>query len=120
MSRPRRIPNYPYTGVQRYFLTICTDNRAEFFREAETVQLAVDQFLYTSREQGMAIVVYLLMPDHAHLLVDGEFDDSDLKQFVKLSKQRSSYRFKKRFKRKLLQDGYSREELLFSIGLRRT
>src|SRR5262245_29215298 len=94
MARPRRIPDYPYTGVQRYFLTICTQNRAEYFRTSGIVDAVVDQFLQTARDERFAIIVYLLMPDHIHLLVDGDSDDSDLTQFMKLSKQRTGYWFK--------------------------
>ena len=106
MARPLRIPGYSYTGVQRYFLTICTHNRAEHFRDAEIVALVIQQILYTAREQGVAIVAYVLMPDHVHLLVDGERDDADLKMFVKLAKQRSGYRFKQKHRTQLWQKGY--------------
>jgi putative transposase len=106
MSRPRRIPDYPYVGVQRYFLTICTQNRAEYFRTRENVDPVVDQFLQTAREEQMAMIVYLLMPDHIHLLVDGESDGSDLTIFMKLAKQRTGYAFKQRHGKRLWQKGY--------------
>jgi REP-associated tyrosine transposase len=106
VSRPKRISNYPYTGEQRYFLTICTHQRAKFFTDKSKIDLVVDQFFYTAREQGIAIVAYVMMPDHMHLLVDGEFDAADLKQFVKLSKQRAGYRFKRQHQQRLWQDGY--------------
>jgi putative transposase len=106
MSRPRRIPNHPYTGIQRYFLTICTHNRTEFLRDTETVEMVVDRFLRTSREQRIAIVAYCVMPDHVHLLVDGESDDADLTQFVKLAKQHTGYWFKRKQGKRLWQKGY--------------
>jgi putative transposase len=161
MARPRRIPDYAYTGIQRYFLTICTDNRAEFFRETAVVDAVVEQFLRRSREEEIAIIVYCVMPDHMHLLVDGESEDADLTRFVKLAKQRTGHAFKQKHRKRLWQKGYyehvlrdeerteevvlyiienpvrkgivqnpmdyphwgssiySREELLYSIGLRR-
>jgi putative transposase len=106
VSRPPRIPNYLYIGVQRYFLTICTENRAEYFKDAAVVQPVIDQFLQTSGEEAMAILAYCVMPDHLHLLVDGEHDGLDLKQFVKRAKQHSGYRFKQEYGKKLWQDGY--------------
>jgi REP element-mobilizing transposase RayT len=106
MARPRRLPQFDYTGVQRYFLTICTLNRATHFVAADAVKLVVDQILLVAEQEAMAIPVYLLMPDHAHLLVDGEHDGSDLNMFIKLAKQHSGYEFKKKYRKHLWQDGY--------------
>ena len=106
MARPRRVPGYSYTGIQRYFLTICTDNRAEFFKESEVVDAIVEQFLRTSREERIAIIVYCVMPDHIHLLADGESEDADLTRFVKLAKQRAGYAFKQKYRKTLWQKGY--------------
>jgi putative transposase len=92
--------------VQRYFLTICTRDRAPVLTDDRTVSLVLDQFLYTAKEQQVAVVAYCVMPDHLHLLVDGEREDADLKKFVTLAKQRAGYRFKARVKRALWQDGY--------------
>jgi putative transposase len=106
MSRPRRLPHFDYLGVQRYFLTICTLDRARYFIAADPVKLVVDQILRIAVQEAMAIPVYLLMPDHAHLLVDGENDAADLKAFMKLAKQHSCYQFKKEYRKHLWQDGY--------------
>ena len=106
MSRPHRIPDHPYVGVQRYFLTICTRNRAPLLTDAESVSLVIDQFFYTAAERSVAIVAYCVMPDHLHLLVDGQREDADLKTFVTLAKQRAGYRFKAKTEKALWQDGY--------------
>ena len=106
MARPRRLPAFDYTGVQRYFLTICTLDRLAHFIAAERVKLVVGQILRIATQEGMTIPVYLLMPDHAHLLVDGENDAADLKTFMKLAKQHSGYEFKKKYQAQLWQAGY--------------
>jgi putative transposase len=106
MSRPPRIPHYGYRGVQRYFVTICTLDRIDHFRHENVVRPVIDQFLETAREQRFTVVAYCAMPDHLHLLVDGESDDSDFKIFMKLGKQHSGYEFKKRRSRRLWQEGY--------------
>lgn len=106
MSRPRRIPGYSYTGIQRYFLTTCTRDRGEFFRSDEVVHPIVDQFLQTCRDHEMAMIVYCVMPDHAHLLVDGQSAAADFVSFAKLAKQNTGFWFKQRFGTKLWQKGY--------------
>lgn len=54
----------------------------------------------------MTIVVYCVMPDHLHLLLDGDHDGSDLQAFMKMAKQRAGFRFKRRYGRPLWQPGY--------------
>jgi REP element-mobilizing transposase RayT len=106
MSRPKRIPSYPYIGVQRYFITVCTHDRAEYFKDDGAVALVVNAFTITATEHAFTIVVYCAMPDHLHLLVDGDNDGADLKAFMKLAKQRAGYRFKRRSRCPLWQEGY--------------
>ena len=69
MARPRRIPGYPYLGVQRYFITACTRDRLPYFTDPDVVRLVVDAFVQTAREHAITIVVYCVMPDHFHLAV---------------------------------------------------
>ena len=106
MARPPRIPGYSYTGPQRYFLTICTHKRAPHLRDADLVALVVGEFLRPASELGMAILVYCVMPDHLHLLVEGISDAADFKEFVSRAKQRSAWRFKCRCGRRLWQEGF--------------
>jgi len=106
MARPRRIPQYDYTGLQRYFLTICTHERVAHFTDAEIVKLVIDQFLRLAAQEGIAISVYCVMPDHIHLLVEGTDDGANLTKFVSLAKQHSGYAFKQKYKKRLWQEGY--------------
>ena len=106
MARPRRLPHYDYTGVQRYFLTICTLDRIPRFVDASPVKLVLDQFLRIAAQEAIAIPVYVLMPDHVHLLVDGENDAASLTTFVKLAKQHSGYEFRKHYRERLWEPGY--------------
>ena len=46
------------------------------------------------------------MPDHAHLLVEGREETSNLRQFAKLAKQRSGGVFRRRTGEVLWQEGY--------------
>ena len=89
MSRPPRIRGFIYTGLHRYFLTFCTLNHQAFFLNSTTVSQTLLQFRKTSGEEAFEILAYCFMPDHAHLLVEGLEDRSDLRRFSKLAKQRS-------------------------------
>ena len=80
---PEHLRGFDYTGPNRYFLTMCTNQRARHFVERQHVALVSEQFQRASREQAFAVVAYCFMPDHVHLLIAGERDDADLKRFTK-------------------------------------
>jgi putative transposase len=106
MSRPQRLSTISYVGPARYFLTFCTRERLEAFRDADVVALTLDQFRRTAEDEKFAILAYCLMPDHAHLLVDAVDQDSDFKRFAKMAKQRSGGVYRKRRGSRLWQEGY--------------
>src|SRR5262245_47228778 len=106
MSRPPRLANFSYTGLYRYFLTICTFNRQKFFLNSETVSVTLTQFRKTSEEEDFEILAYCIMPDHGHFLVEGLDEWSDFRRFCKLAKQRSGGRHARSHGVPLWQEGY--------------
>ena len=106
MSRPRRLSTISYVGPARYFLTFSTRDRIEAFRDVEVVTLTLDQFRRTAGDEKFALLAYCLMPDHAHLLVEGLDHDSDLTRFAKMAKQRSGSVYRRRRGSRLWQEGY--------------
>lgn len=106
MSRPPRLAPDAYVGFVRGFLTMCTAHRAEYFHDPSTVALVLEQFFHTSRTENVAILAYCIMPDHMHLLIDGESEASDIARFAKLAKQRSGFRFRRACGHTLWQEGY--------------
>jgi putative transposase len=104
--RPRRLSAADYRGPNRYSLTFCTADRQRHFTSALAVDLVLGEFRYTAAHEGYAILVYCFMEDHVHLLVETESETADLQRFVKLMKQRSGFRFSKRFGQRLWQGSY--------------
>ena len=106
---PAHLKDLPYRGKLSYALRFGTEQRAANLGAPEAVDLVAAQLLRAGREQGFAIVVYCLMPDHAHLVIDGERDDSNCLAFIKAAKQYSGYYYKQRYQRQLWQRyGYER------------
>ena len=101
-----RLRGFDYTGGYRYFLTICTRRRACVFVTREAVDAVVVQLLQSSRDERFAVIAYCFMPDHLHLLVEGTDPGSQLTEFVRLFKQRSSFQWKRAFGSELWQRGY--------------
>ena len=93
-------------GQAQYFLTFCVRDRRSVFVETSVVEDTLAQIQRTANEELFAVLAYCFMPDHVHLLVRGESDTSDLRRFVKSSKERSGRRFRKRHGERLWQEGY--------------
>ena len=106
MARPCRIEGHSYVGQQQYFLTICADQRAEFFRNDETARMAIDLFLQTASSHRFDVITYCVMPDHMHALTEGRDDGAELEPFVKIAKQKTGYEFKQQHRTRLWQPGY--------------
>jgi len=106
MSRPHRLRSEPYVGIRRYFLTICTHNRARHFRRPEVVVRTWSQFLRTAIDESFAILAYCFMPDHVHVVVEGMTDAAHLARFVSAAKQRSAFLFARDVGGRLWQEGY--------------
>jgi putative transposase len=106
MSRPPRVPGFNYLGPYRYFLTFCTFERRETFRDSAVVTLPLTQFRRTARTSAFVILAYCLMPNHVHLLVEGKTATADLRRFIKRAKQSAGQAYAHRAGVRLWQDGY--------------
>ena len=92
---PGHLRSFSYVGVHRYSLTFCTDRRIPHFVDQAIVYLVLTQIVRAAEEHGFAVVAYCFMPDHLHLLVEGQSDDSDCKRFIARAKQYSGFYFAK-------------------------
>ena len=93
-SRPR-LKDFDYKGYQRYFVTICTHERNPIFKDNAMVRELIRVLKDTSKNSfGFKVWAYCFMPDHLHLLVEGESHDSDLKRFISSYKQHTGYYYK--------------------------
>jgi REP element-mobilizing transposase RayT len=106
VSRPQRLYRFGYRGAHRYFLTFCTRDRRPTFHDAHVVALVIAQIRRTACGSGFVILAYCVMPDHAHLLVEGTSASADLREFVKRAKQASGQAYARAARRPLWQEGY--------------
>ena len=93
--RPTRLPGFPYVGFYRYSLRFCTYRRERLFESPANVSHTLAQIRRTACEELFALLAYCFMPDHLHLVVEGTEESSDLRRFVKVSKQRAAYVLRK-------------------------
>jgi putative transposase len=113
VRRPKRLEGFTYIGKHAYSLTICTYQRFEAFRDVDFTRDAIAKLLRTAKKFGFAIIAYCFMPDHVHLIVLGERDDSALKSFVKSFNTQMGFYWRQKTGGTLLQGGY-RDDILGS------
>ena len=106
MSRPQRLEDFDYVGLQRYFVTVCVLDRRSVFVDAEVVESVRSHFLEQATRFAFAILAYCFMPDHVHLLIEGTTEDADLQAFVARAKQKSGFEFAAQHQHRLWQKGY--------------
>ena len=100
---PQHLRTFDYLGLHRYFLTFATHERSRLFVSADRVAAVYSQFLRAAADSHVAILAYCFMPDHVHLLTEGQSEDSDARRFIAHAKQLSGFHFKKQFGRQLWQ-----------------
>jgi REP element-mobilizing transposase RayT len=106
VARPKRLATHNCVGRRLYFLTFCTYDRVAAFTNSEVAARTLVQFRRTAAIEQFAILAYCLMPDHAHLVVEGISETSDLERFAKMAKQRSGGVHRRRCGVRLWQEGY--------------
>jgi putative transposase len=98
---PPRWAEFPYVGRYNYSLTFVTDTRRPLFVTPDVVDLVLQQILRAAEKHTFAVLAYCFMPDHLHLIVGGESDDSDCKAFIKAAKQYSGYYYSQSYAARL-------------------
>ena len=76
------------------------------FTDIRLGQSVVWQFRRTCREKKFLILAYCLMPDQAHLLLEGVDAASNLTALIKSSKQSSGQRFAAKMGQPLWEEGF--------------
>jgi putative transposase len=90
-----RLQDFDYRGYYRYFITMCTDRKMKLFENDEQVKSTLEILANESLKYSFKVWAYCFMPDHLHLLLEGDKTDADMKSFVKVFKQKTGYLYNK-------------------------
>ena len=101
-----RLADFSYTGFYKYFVTIVCNGKKPAFTEENIVKESLDLLKDISLSYGFSIWAYCFMPEHLHLLIEGQKEDSNLKKFIPMLKQKMSYIYRKKTGEKLWQENY--------------
>jgi len=92
-KRPSRLACFDYVGPYRYFVTLCTAGKRRVFVPGFDYALVVTILSRLTGRFDFDVLVYCFMPDHLHLLLEGTAD-TNLKEFMRVFKQMTSYYYK--------------------------
>jgi putative transposase len=102
-GRPNHLKTFDYSGLHRYFLTFCTHERRRIFVTSDVVDDLLSQIQRAADAEGFAILAYCFMPDHLHILIEGEVDHADGRRFIARAKQLSGFYYSQKFRETLWQ-----------------
>jgi putative transposase len=105
-SSAPRLKRTDYIGRRAYLLTICTFQRTPILNSAELVESLLMTFQQCSRVHHFANHAYSFMPDHVHVVPEGERCDSDFCELVRLWKSETAFYFKRTTSLRLWQRGF--------------
>jgi putative transposase len=95
VRRPKpRLNRQDYAGRRTYHITLIANARAELLGDLKFARVCEELLLKTAPSLQFALLAYCFMPDHLHVLLQGESMTSDLLRFVQRFKQITGYRFK--------------------------
>lgn len=88
-----------------YSLTLTCAQRRTVFIKRSVVEHCVSALRSSSERHGFSVLAYCFMPDHLHLLVQGN-SETHLPQFMKDFKQQTGYRYRRSNSEALWQKSY--------------
>jgi REP element-mobilizing transposase RayT len=90
-ERNHRLPPEYYSGPVIVAFTACVLNRARLFTDEPVVRCFEEILRSEAAAHKCDLVIYVLMPDHCHVLLRGRSDDANALSAMKAFKQKSGY-----------------------------
>lgn len=84
--KPNRLSPESYRGRRSYFLTLCIGERRTLFTDGTLVQDLLSVLRASCASHSFSVYAYCFMPDHLHLILNGENDSSSLPRVVQAFK----------------------------------
>jgi len=90
-EKKHRLPHYCYKGRVRITFTLCVEKRENFFTKEEMISKVLDILREVEDEYDCKNWVYVFMPNHLHMIVEGKSEKSDLWKALVLFKQKTGF-----------------------------
>ena len=93
--RRPRLDGFDYRGQFAYHVIVSTAGANAFVLGSAVSAAAEQQLIRVASLSRFELLAYCFMPDHIHMMVQGQNDASDLINFVRRFKQMTGYRHKR-------------------------
>ena len=90
-EKKHRLPLSFYKGRVRITFTLCLDGQKAFFTKKTTIEKFLEILRKTNNKHDCKNWVYIFMPDHLHLIIEGNSEKSDLWKMITLFKQKTGF-----------------------------
>ncbi len=89
--KPLHLPQDQYVGCRLYFVTICCEKRRKIFANPSNAITLLDDLKSVSQKNNFLLHAYCVMPDHVHILVEGQSINCNLRTYLTELKQKTGY-----------------------------
>lgn len=90
-EKKHRLDREQYIGEKTISFTLCVKERKKLFVDDIVFKTLKDILLKEAEKFDISLLLFLFMPDHCHLLVKGNNENSDVKSFIDRFKQKSGF-----------------------------
>jgi REP element-mobilizing transposase RayT len=90
-EKKHRLDPEIYSGKILVSFTLCIKDRKELFNDEKIFILFESILLKELAECDCSVYIYLFMPDHAHILLSGNTEDSDIKKCLDRFKKKTGF-----------------------------
>lgn len=90
-EKKHRLDPELYIGEKIISFTLCINERKNLFTEESIFKTFETILIKESNTFDASLIVYLFMPDHCHILIKGNSEQSDIKECIDMFKQKSGF-----------------------------
>lgn len=90
-EKKHRLSSLCYQGEIRITFTLCVKDKKPLFAQKEIVNKFIEVLKEAGNKFNCKNWVYMFMPDHLHLILEGKTDQSDLWKAIVLFKQKTGF-----------------------------
>ncbi|MCP4727056.1 MAG: hypothetical protein GY863_18595 [bacterium] len=94
-EKKHRLDRDEYIGCVRISFTLCIKERNKIFVDSDVVEIFNSILKSELEKHRVSNWIYLYMPDHLHLILEGKDDSSNLWQSIVSFKQKTGFWFSK-------------------------
>lgn len=118
--RRPRLDGFDYVGRHTYHLVTVTRRRQPFLVGTDGA-MVVERLLESAAATAFDVLVYCVMPDHAHVLAQGVADGANAVRFIQRFKQATGHEFLRSHGERLWQQSFfdralRKSEDAFAVG----